>query len=92
MHDLILLIRDHWGVTVLAVVATFKATVDLVANSLPAPTANATQKYIFWFKFVNNASWNWNRAKNLARIQDSPNFIPAAEAYMQQKLREQQPR
>lgn len=89
MHDLIVLIRDHWGVIVLAVFGTFKSTVALVANSLPAPTATSTPEYIFWFKLVNNASFNFNRAKNLARIQDSPNFIPAAEAYMQQKLREQ---
>jgi len=90
MHDLIVLIQDHWGVILIAVVGAFKATVDLVANSLPAPVATATQGYIFWFKFVNNASLNFNRAKNLARVEDSPNFIPAAEAYMQQKLRDQQ--
>jgi hypothetical protein len=89
MHDLIVLIRDHWGVIVLAVVAAFKAIVDLVANALPAPTATSTQEYIFWFKLVNNASLNFNRAKNNARVEDSPNFVAAAEAYMQQKLREQ---
>jgi hypothetical protein len=84
-------IQTHW-VAILAAVSTTWAGIQVafnkIANSLPAPTADATPRYIWWFKFVNNMAGNTERAKNLARIEDSPNFIAAAEAYMQKRLQE----
>jgi hypothetical protein len=61
-----------------------------IADSLPAPIAGSSNEYIQWFIFVNNMAGNKARAQNLARVEDSPNFIPAAEAYMRRKLNEKE--
>ena len=83
-------VQDHW-VQIVAIATSLWTAVNYsfnrIANSLPAPTAGATDRYIWWFKFVNNMAGNYERAKS-TRIEDSPNFIPAAEAYMQKRLQE----
>jgi hypothetical protein len=89
VHELINLAQTHWSVLVavaLALWGAFNTAMSAISNSLPAPTAQSTPRYIFWFRVVNYGGFNWNRAKNISRIEDSPNFIPAAEAYMQKKI------
>jgi len=48
-------------------------------SSLPAPTAQSTQKYQFWFKFLNRVAANSARANNSA-VENSPNFQDAVNA------------
>lgn len=79
-------IQTHWLTITLAVWTAFNFIMNGISQSLDAPTAQDTPNYRFWFKFVNYCALNSSRAKNGARIEDSPNFIPAAEAYMQKKL------
>jgi hypothetical protein len=84
-------IQTHWVQILAALSTSYAAIVELfsrISAALPAPTAQSTPRYIFWFQFANNLARNPERAKNLARIEDSPNFIPAAEAYYQKKLAE----
>jgi len=81
-------VHDNWG-TIITIAGALKLLVDFVANSLPAPTAESSSGERWWFKFINNAALNLNRAKNLARVEDSPNFLPAAEAYRQKKNAEE---
>ncbi len=81
-------IQAHWVQIVAILASAWSATqfaFNRVANSLPAPTAQDSSRYVFWFKFVNNMAGNTERAKNNARVEDSPNFIAAAENYMRQK-------
>ena len=59
-----------------------------ISDSLPAPTAQSSEKYKWWFVFVNRMAGNNARAENLAHIEDSPNFVAAADAYMKKKLAE----
>jgi len=90
---LIQFVQTHWLQILAALTTGYTATVELfsrISAALPAPTQQSSPRYIFWFQFTNNLARNPERAKNLARIEDSPNFIPAAEAYMKQKLAEQQ--
>ena len=80
----------HWVQIVAAASTTYAAVVELfsrISAALPAPTATSTSRYIFWFKFANNLARNPERSNNTS-IESSPNFIPAAEAYMQRKLSE----
>lgn len=81
-------ISAHWGVIVLVTANGFYFILSGVAQSLDAPTDTSTPSYRFWFRFVNYCAINWKRAQNLAHIEDSPNFIAAAEAYHQKKLAE----
>ena len=91
MHELIELAQKNWGVLVTVAIALssgFSTVMSAISNALPAPTAQSSERYKFWFKVVNYGGFNWNRARNLSHIEDSPNFVPAAEAYMQKKLQE----
>jgi len=67
MHALITIIQAHW-VQILAVLGTsYTAIVELfsrISAALPAPTAQSTPRYIFWFQFANNLARNPERAKN----------------------------
>jgi hypothetical protein len=54
-------------------------------SSLPAPTAQSTPKYQFWFKFFNTLAANLARAKSTA-VENSPNFQDAVN-----KINKQQP-
>jgi hypothetical protein len=84
----------HWitanWVGILAFLSTSWTALNLVfnriANSLPAPTATSTPSYTWWFQFANNLALNTERGKNPPRVENSPNFEAAAEAYMQRKL------
>ena len=81
-------IQEHWYTIGITAWAVLQFLMNGIANSLDAPTAQDTPQYRFWFKFVNYCALNAGRAKNNAAIEQSPNFIPAAEAYMQKKLAE----
>ena len=84
-------IEAHWVQILAALSTSYTVVVEVfsrVSAALPAPTAGSTSRYIFWFQFTNNLARNPERAKNLSAIEQSPNFIPAAEAYMQKKLAE----
>ncbi len=84
-------IQSHWVAIWAALTSTYMGTVELfsrISAALPAPTVESSPRYRWWFVFANNLARNPERAKNLARIEDSPNFLPAAEAYHQQKLKE----
>ena len=87
---MIAFIQAHWVAIVAAAGWSWNAilfTFNRIANSLPAPTKDATPNEVWWFTFVNNMAGNKERAK-IPKIEDSPNFIAAAEAYHQQKLAE----
>jgi uncharacterized protein (DUF1697 family) len=91
MSNLIAWIAAHW-VTILAAATSawifIRESFNKIANALPAPTKDSTERYRWWFRFVNNMAGNSERADNHS-IESSPNFVPAAEAYMQKKLAEQ---
>lgn len=53
-------------------------------SALPAPTAQSSTMYQFWFKFLNYLAANISRAKSTA-LEGSPNFVPA----VQQAIRQQ---
>lgn len=82
-------ISAHWGTIILGTWTGFNFVMNGIAQSLDAPTAQDTPNYRFWFKFINYCALNTKRANGLAKIEDSPNFVPAAEAYMKQRLTEQ---
>ena len=48
----------------------------MFATSLPAPTAQSTSRYQFWFRFLNNLAANVSRAKQNS-VESSPNFQAA---------------
>jgi hypothetical protein len=79
-------INQHWLTILLGFWTAFNFLMNGISQSLDAPTAQDTPKYRFWFKLINYAALNSKRATNNSAIEDSPNFIPAAEAYMQKKL------
>lgn len=47
-------------------------------SALPAPTAQSSGMYQFWFKFLNVLAANISRAKSTA-VEGSPNFTPAVQ-------------
>ncbi len=60
--------------TIAALVAYY--TVSAFIGSLPAPTANSTQLYLFFYKFANTLGGNLTRAF-ATRVEGSPNFQDA---------------
>lgn len=83
-------IHQNWVTILLATWTGLNFVMNGIASSLPAPTAQDSKEYTFWFKFVNYCALNSKRASGNAAIEQSPNFIPAAEAYMKKKLEDQQ--
>jgi len=82
-----MLIPHPWDEVVLGGYTVLNFAVNGVAQSLDAPTAQSTPQYRFWFRLVNYVALNSKRA-NSTTIEQSPNFVPAAEAYMQQRLKD----
>jgi len=56
----------------------------IFATSLPAPTAQSSTSYQFWFKLLNNLAANLSRAKNTA-VESSPNFQDAVNLHLAQQ-------
>jgi len=83
-------IQVHWGTIAVVAVNGFYFVLSGVAQSLDAPTAQSTPGYRFWFKMVNYLAINPKRANGLAAVEQSPNFLAAAEAYHQAKLKQGQ--
>lgn len=80
LTSLIQTFRQH-PYTILGIVGPvvtwiFNNIVTNAVSSLPAPTKDATQRYIFWFKFLNKFVGNMQRADS-TRLEDSPNFQDA---------------
>lgn len=67
-----------------AIVGTwvFNNIVTVMVSSLPAPTANSTPRYVYWFKVTNSITGNLKRAQSTA-IEQSPNWEAAVNAHMQ---------
>jgi len=81
-------IVTHWvsiSAILMSIWISVRESFNKIANSLPAPTATSSDRYIWWFKFSNSMAGNKERANNTS-IENSPNFIPAAEKYMAEKL------
>lgn len=77
----------NWYSAILTAWTVVNFLMNGVAQSLEAPTATSSQEYKFWFKFINYCALNVKRGKNGApRVEDSPNFVPAAEAYVRDKM------
>lgn len=77
----------HWYSEMLTAWTVFNFIVNGIAQSLDAPMAGASESYKFWFKFINYCALNIKRGSNGApRVESSPNFVPAAEAYMKARL------
>jgi hypothetical protein len=86
MGNFLQLVTANWYSILLTIYTVLQFLISAIANSLPAPTKDSSWKYVFWFQFVNYCALNWKRASSLAKIEDSPNFVDAAEAYMKTKL------
>ena len=53
-----------------------KYVADVFISSLPAPTAQSSESYRYWFTVANKFAANWSRAKSTA-VENSPNFAAA---------------
>ena len=53
-------------------------------SALPAPTANSSTMYKFWFSFFNYLAANIARARD-TRVEGSPNFIDAVNLHLAQQ-------
>lgn len=53
-----------------------KYTADVFISSLPAPTAQSSPSYRYWFTVANRFAANWSRAKGTV-VENSPNFEQA---------------
>lgn len=82
MNELLKLIHEHPVYCLLGAKAVWGAFVD----AFPAPSEGDGKGYKFAFTFVNLIAFNFARAKG-ASIEQSPNFIPAAEKYIAAKQR-----
>lgn len=77
MNELIHWFEQH------QVLATYVAAMILTAfgSSLPAPTKDSSQQYIFWFKFANTIIGNFMRAQSTA-LEKSPNWEAAVQKHI----------
>lgn len=80
-------LQTNWYTALLTAWTVINFVMNGVAQSLEAPTAQSSAQYKFWFKMVNYFALNLKRG-NGTTIENSPNFIPAAEQYMQKRLTE----
>jgi hypothetical protein len=90
MDSLFELAKQHPSIAIYVAIFSillhgFRYIMSGISDSLDMPGADSTPQYRFWFRMANWAAGNKKRAQ-IPRIEDSPNFIPAAEAYMKQKL------
>lgn len=60
----------------------FNNIVTVLVSSLPAPTANSSGKYIYWFKASNSIIGNLARASSTA-LEKSPNWEAAVSAHIE---------
>ena len=60
----------------------FNNVITVLVSSLPAPTKDSSQRYIYWFKVTNTIIGNVRRAANTA-IEQSPNWQSAVNAHIE---------
>lgn len=62
------------------VVATwvFNNVITVLVSSLPAPTKDSSQTYVYWFKVANTIIGNINRA-HASAVEKSPNWTDAVQ-------------
>ena len=68
-------LNDHQVLCTVAAGYTWSAFI----SALPAPQANSSVMYQFWFKFLNVLAANISRAQS-TRVEGSPNFAAAFNA------------
>jgi hypothetical protein len=68
-------LNDHQVLCTVAAGYTWSAFI----SALPAPQANSSVMYQFWFKFLNVLAANISRAQS-TRVESSPNFAAAFNA------------
>lgn len=78
MNAILTFISQHQIATTAIVTWLANSGFTIFATSLPAPTAQSSPSYQFWFKLLNNLAANLSRAKSAA-VENSPNFIAAAQ-------------
>lgn len=61
----------------------FNNVITTMVAELPAPGANATEEYKYWFRVANKFVGNKQRA-NGSSIENSPNFAPAVQKLLAQ--------
>jgi hypothetical protein len=59
----------------------FNNIVTVLVSSLPAPTKDASPRYVYWFKVTNTIIGNIKRAQSTA-LEDSPNWQAAVQAHL----------
>jgi hypothetical protein len=77
-------IRDNpvlWTGIVSFIVGAIQYIWGAFISALPAPTAQSTTNYQFWFKFFNYLAANVSRAES-SHIETSPNFEAAINAVL----------
>jgi hypothetical protein len=57
---------------------------SVFAQSLRTPTKDSSQAYLSFFQLVNASAGNWHRS-GVPKVENSPNFEDAVEAYLQKK-------
>lgn len=83
------LFKEHRNTLIILMLASsastwlFNNVVTILVGNLPAPTANATPEYKYWFRVANQFIGNRQRAKSTA-IENSPNFAPAVQKLLAQ--------
>ncbi len=63
----------------------FNNVISAMVSNLPAPTKDASVKYVYWFKVANTVIGNLQRAKSTS-IEQSPNFQAAVDARIEQLI------
>jgi hypothetical protein len=72
--DIEAFISKHWVTVVWTYIINYGWSA--FAGAFPAPTAQSSTAYKWWFKFANNLGGNPQRARNTS-IESSPNWEPA---------------
>ena len=75
------LLKHPWILSILGT-WVFNNVITVLVSSLPAPTKDASAKYVYWFKVLNTVIGNVKRAQ-IPRIEDSPNWQAAVDAHVQ---------
>jgi hypothetical protein len=71
----------HQWIVSIAATWIFNNVVTVLVSSLPAPTKDSSQKYVYWFKVLNTIIGNLQRANSTA-LEKSPNWQDAIDAHM----------
>ncbi len=81
MMTLIDYIQAHPYISGATAFGVLKYLADCFISPMPAPMADSSASYKYWFKVLNRFAANLPRAKSTA-VENSPNFIPAVENHI----------